>query len=221
MNKKLLSTFILSCLCLSLIGCGKEEKIETPTIQKEVSINSWQDAYKDVIKNKELDKNLKYDLVYIDEDDTPELVIENKGLYISLYTYDKEQKCAVELIYHSAITSSEDAEYTYAKKQNIIKSTKDEYAGVIRHYIFQKIENNTLVSALPYSLSTWLTEDKNKNGLYDEDEQTSTFTKTYCYMDDGQITEVAEEIFFTSMPTTNKKLEGTLSKDKILKKIGE
>ncbi len=83
--------------------------------------------------------NLKYDLVFFDDNNTPELVVTNPGMRTALYTYD-----AGKVIYTMEEGNPDDeygwpfgvsgnAGYEYIPRGNVIRWYANDYAGLIRY----------------------------------------------------------------------------------------
>lgn len=145
-----------------------EQNTETP----EIKINSdYKKAYSDICKSSYNENpEYKFNLVFINEDETPELVVDLPGYYISLYTYKNGEihnimdKCSYGV--------SGNAGYIYSPWQNLIFSSSTEFAGIIRYETYMKINSDYQLENIN-SIKTCYYEDTNGNDTFDEGEMPS------------------------------------------------
>ena len=136
-------------------------------------------------------KNLKYDLVFFDDNNTPELVVTDEGLRTALYTYD-----AGEVIYAMKESSDGDDEYgwtfgaggnhgyEYVPRENTLRNIDSDYAGLIRYYNFYELDEKTH-QLVPINVGDLIEnhfEDKNNNGKVDDDEMEPYFDEPTFYI---------------------------------------
>ena len=142
---------------------------------------------------------LKYDLIFFDEDDIPELVVTNTGNNTRLYTYD-----AGKVIYAMRDEDAPDEEagwtfgaggnhgYEFIPRGNTLRNYNADYAGLILYTGYFKLYNEThnLADKFDGVLCEFHFEDKNNNGKVDEDEMDSyTDDVTAYYVNNKKITE--------------------------------
>ena len=192
---------------------GKENKGSKPSNnQKETDPyvanipNEILDFYKEKIeeleeKNKEYNKklleenpdmditslnNLKYDLVFFDDNNTPELVVDKEGYQLSLYTYD-----AGKVIYALDDENEEgwpygaggNAGYEYVPRENVLRNYNSDFAGLVRYVNFYNLNSETH-KITPINIGELIEnyyEDKNENGKLDEDEM-DTYSEEPFYI---------------------------------------
>lgn len=108
---------ILSLIFLSLLLCACKTSNTNTTVEQEVSSEypAYVQMYLQIINNDDMEKN-KFSLIYLDDDDIPELVIfDGYSSKYSIYTIkDGDIKCLVD----SMIT----VEMTYYERKNIIST---------------------------------------------------------------------------------------------------
>ena len=130
------------------------------------NIGSYNEAYKAVINytetaNDSLD--LTYSLIYLNTDDIPELVVDDSGYWLSVYTFSEDT--VAEPISNSAYGLGGCVNYEYAPYKNYIRyfGHDSETYG----YCLETIENNVLVDT--YSENCYYEEDTvNYNNYTDE-----------------------------------------------------
>ena len=129
-------------------------------------ISSYSDAYKAIvafnqIENESLD--LKYSLVYIDEDDIPELLVDDTGYWISVYSFSNST--VTEPMEFCGYGLGGCLNYEYVPYKNSLR-----YFGHDMEtygYTLMKIENNKLV--VTYSEDCYYEEETvNYNNYTDE-----------------------------------------------------
>lgn len=150
MKKRLLIVLSIVCMLL-LVGCGdkKNEKNDiknnvpqndnneiTNVVSKEDDDNNneksedYAEEYLEVVNDaKKENGDLKYDLIYFDNDSIPELVVNDEGYWVSLYSY-KDGKL-VELFKQWPYGAMGNTGYKYAKKSGVILNSNSDYAGSI------------------------------------------------------------------------------------------
>ena len=145
---------------------------------------------------------LKYDLVFFDDNNIPEMVVTDTGHNTRLYTYD-----AGKVIYAMREDGEESGEeygwvfgaggnqgYEFVPRANILRNINSDYAGLIRYYAFYKLDENEhrLVDKFDGVLCEYHFEDTNENGNVDEDEMENYVEDaTAYYVGDKKVT--AEE----------------------------
>lgn len=156
--------------------------------KKNGSFSSYKEAYKAVSKlceQENLDEK-KYDLIYFDEDDTPELVAGVDGYYRSMYTYHDGTVYA--LMNQWSYGAGGNAGYEYSPRRNSLRNYNNDYAGVILYTTYMTINEQ-------YSLETVATiktlnfDDVNGNEVPDEGEEGSVGNYSVSYMNGAEVTE--------------------------------
>ncbi len=161
--------------------------------------------------------NLKYDLVFFNDDNIPELVVSQEGYRVTLYTYDAGKVvCAMEDENGWPYGAGGNAGYEYVPRGNVIRNYNSDHAGLIRYTSFYKLDNLKLVNALEQSLYETHYEDKNGNNEVDEDEIDYIEEAKYFY-GDNEIT--AEEFEAKLISGEYEELVGTKSYEDIIARL--
>lgn len=146
-------------------------------------------------KNTPLDslEKMKYDLVFFDDNNTPELVATSSNNAMSLYTYD-----AGQVIFAMKPEDGDDEEeygwpfgvggnagYEYIPRENTMRFYNNEFAGLIRYVSYMELDPDThqLEGKYKDPLYEVHYDDKNKNGDVDEDEMDFVEEAVYKYGD--------------------------------------
>ena len=180
----------------------EDTSVSTPTSYQEAYtqiINEWIDAYPEDVDE------LRFSLVYFDEDDIPELVAEPGYCCLSMYTYKNGQ---VHLVVDEwGYGAGGNPGYFYLPKKNVLYNHDADMAGAQNWMFFGKIdENNQLVSYYEESLRYQFITDLNGDGeesYYEWDGNTYYFygeqeisgAEFETYLIGGTLKELQEDIF--------------------------
>lgn len=147
----------------------------------------YREAYEAIIKLWEVedDSNLSADLIYVDSDDIPELVIGDNGFWVGLYTYHDGR--AYTLMDHWAYGAMGNAGYEYIPKENRIRNYNSDYAGAILYTAYMAMNDQYALKTVT-QIETYNFDDVNENGYPDDDEQGSIGYYSASYVDGVQIT---------------------------------
>jgi hypothetical protein len=133
------------------------------------------------------DTSLEYDLIYLDEDSTPELVVGVTWYYVSVYTYSSGLLYTIMDDWpYGAMGNSG---YEYIPKKNIIRNYNSDLAGAIVWEYYGYVDENYEIQ--PYNdemLSIWMFKDENNNYMIDEGEYDETTEVSYYYYGKREIT---------------------------------
>ena len=223
MNKKLFMIVAVLVLVVSLVACNDKKPKTDETDPFDVgSKGEYALAYKEKIASIEkahraeqtkileddpeydltLFTNLAYDLVYVDDDDIPELVVTNPGYYTALYTYADgkvvycmKDESNPEDEHGWAFGAAGNGGYDYSPKLNVIRNYNNDYAGLIRYITYNKIDSTShqLVPVYDKELKVFYFTDKNQNGEVDEDELNNFSEEATAYYFGSQ--KLSEEEF--------------------------
>lgn len=106
-----------------------------------------------------------YDLIYLDNDNIPELITGKLGHSISIYTFSDGQ------VYQIADEWGDGGGHEYVPYSNVIRGSDTEYAGMITYEGYCKInQNHEIEDYNDGDLYTWHFVDQNNNGFSDGDE---------------------------------------------------
>lgn len=144
-------------------------------------------AYIDIINEYETEfpECRKYDMIYLDDDDVPELVADMNGYYVSVFTYDNG--IVYTLMDDMGYGSHGCVGYEYLPRQNVVYCRYLEQ-GIIAHDWYMTVGNDhELYDYYEEDLSILSFQDKNENGRMDEDEDFEGFN--YCFYGNNEITE--------------------------------
>lgn len=145
------------------------ETTETPTEEtmETVEASDYKTAYLDVINSAEDSDTLKYDLIHINDDDIPELVIGHNGFYVNLYTYADGK--VYTLMDHWGYGAMGNAGYEYVPKMNSVRNYNTDYAGLVGFTAYCSItaEHTLETTAI---IETRLYEDTNGDGIPQDEE---------------------------------------------------
>ena len=92
-------------------------------------------------------RELKYDLVFFDDNNTPELVVTETGYRMVLYTYDAGKVIYTQEEYEDEMGwpfgAGGNAGYEYAPRANTIRNYDADHAGLIRYITYYVLNENT------------------------------------------------------------------------------
>ena len=249
MNKKLFLVLALLVLVIGLVGCEKKKKqpvVDEKDPYDQSFSNEMLEAYKSKIE--EIEKthkeeqtkmleedpdfdiatltNLKYDFVFIDEDDVPELVVTNEGYTVAVYTYADGK--VVYTMQDEFITDEHgwgygaagNAGYEFVPKANVIRNYNNDYAGLVRYVSYNKLDKAThqLVSVYDKELKEFHFDDKNDNGELDENEAEDYIEAPTAFFFGGDV--ISEEEYNAKLIGGDyEDLTGTLTAAKMIEKI--
>ncbi len=155
--------------------------------------DSYQEAYEAVARLCDMETeeeiyDMAYDLIYVDEDDVPELVACHQGYSVSLYTY--WDGAVYALMDDWGYGAMGNAGYAYAPRRNNIVNDNSDYAGAILYTTYMAVSNHQSVDVIA-CIETFNFDDVNQNGYPDEEELDSMGMYGVSYIDGVEIT--AEE----------------------------
>lgn len=160
---------------------------EIPTENSE--LKECAQMYMDIVRQQEEASGLEcqYDLVYINDDEIPELVMGPLGYWTSLYTYDSGK------IYTSMDEWAYGAGsgcYYYLPEKNVIYRNSQEQVGLINYDEYWRVDDNYEVC--PYyeeTLSIWSFRDQNNDGQLDNENEAVGEEGTYYYYGTTELTK--------------------------------
>ncbi len=156
-------------------------------------------------------KNTKYDLIFLDDDNIPELVVSEENSWVVIYTIKNGE---LILIGESAdepqlltIGQNGNQSYEYIPKSGIIYNISTDYVGLVYHYNYQILNADMIFERLyTDDLFELHFEDINGNKKPDDDEKYSASMR-YYYFGDSKLTE--EEFLKYSIDGEYENLNGT------------
>lgn len=146
---------------------------------------SYQTAYIEMATELD-DGKCKFNLIYFDNDDIPELVVGADGYYISLYTYSNGE--IYTLMDHWGYGAMGNSGYEYVPEKNSLRNYNSDYAGAIRYTTYMAISENHSMDTTT-QIETFNFDDVNGNGMPDEDESESIGNYSKSYIDGTEISD--------------------------------
>ena len=129
---------------------------------------------------------IKYNLIYVNEDDIPELAAGNSGYFMSLYTWSDGS--VYTLMDHWGYGAMGNAGYEYSPRKNSVRNDNSDYAGAILYRTYMKI-NELHVLDTVVQIESYQFDDVNQNGIPDENEMDSIGRYSVNYIDGKEITD--------------------------------
>ncbi len=183
---------------------------------------AWVNAYKDKI-NEFASKNteskyakIRYGLIYIDNDDIPELVCAKQGYNVTVYTYyNNEVKCIMD---NWAYGAGGNYGYDYGEKTGIVSNGNSDMAGSLHYTTYWKLENGELKNTEYYLCqamfdykkygASWSHAEDNDYHYYKILSSSKGKTKDYQ--------EISKDEYNGLKYNTDKNISGGWTKDEIL-----
>lgn len=155
---------------------------------------NWAGAYLEIIKEKDKEdpnsqvtdptdwqhRPYTYSLIYFNNDSIPELVVGLDGYWVSMYTYDKNENKAYEVIDAWPYGARGNVGYEYLPKKNFMRNYNSDYGGVFIHAYCMKMKNHEIVDRYPKGLMVVNYNDANGNGEFEWGEEIGGHP-VYCY----------------------------------------
>ncbi len=162
-------------------------------------------------------KNLKYDLIFLNDDNIPELVINDENNYIGIYTFKNDK---VEFIGDQAnepktlvYGDGENQPYEYIIKTGIIYNITRKMSGLAYYYNYQILDKDLkFKNVYNGDLCEFLFDDLNGNKKPD-DEEAFGQNHIHYYFGDKEITE--EKYLDYDVPGKYENLRGTKIADEM------
>lgn len=108
-----------------------------------------------------------YDLIYVNEDEIPELVSGRNGYFVNLYTY--QDGTLYMLMSHWGYGAMGNVGYEYAPRENSLRNYNADQAGAIMNTYYMCINEQQVIET-PVWIESYNFVDSNENGWLDEDE---------------------------------------------------
>lgn len=157
--------------------------------KKNGDFSNYQEAYRAISRlctmEDENAKDLKFNLIYFDDDEIPELVTGVNGYYMSLYTF--QDKTAYRLMDDWGYGAMGNAGYEYSPRNNSLRNYNSDYAGAIVYTTYMTIGSQHSLETTA-QIETFNFDDVNGNGMPDEEEYDSLGNYSVSYLGDTEIT---------------------------------
>lgn len=163
-------TFITS-ITLFLAGCTSNLDIDI-NLQKDEEIKNinYSKAYVDIINNLENENygiHLKYNLIYFDADEIPELVVDSQDYWIQIYTLKEEKAKNILADEYLNYGTNGRVKYEYTPKKSVVKCISHDNEKYSYTEYYEKDENEKI--NLTYTVETVIFgEDENELGKQNE-----------------------------------------------------
>ena len=156
----------------------------------------YREAFLAVVKLRDMESNgeYKYKLIYFDDDDVPELVVDDPGYHVSLYTYRDGR--IYSIMYEWGYGAMGNAGYEYCPGKCSVRNYNTDYAGLILYTSYWTLGDGYMLDGV-VSIETLNFDDANGNGMPDGDEEESYGYYNVSYIDGVEVT--AEECESYSM----------------------
>lgn len=236
MRKQVWLLFLALCLLLCTCGCKEAVSVPTatptptptptptaaptpaPTPTPEVTPTSdWAIAYADKVRELAQETpELTYDLIYVNEDDIPELVADMTGYFVSLFTYaDGQLHTVMDTWGYGAMGN---AGYEYVPYGNVIYIRNADYAGLIDRRYYVKIgQSGEPEDYYDQALVIQLVDDLNDDP-FPPGEDDFLDEPLYFY---GDTPITSEEYDAYLIPGDYHLIRGTMSQDKALAALAQ
>lgn len=108
----------------------------------------YREAYRTVCRldQMENEKPLHYNLIYVDNDDVPELVTGVPGYYVSLYTY--HDGMVYELMDQWGYGAFGNTGYDYIPKKNLMSNFDQDHAGLVGYTTYMTINSQYVIETV-------------------------------------------------------------------------
>jgi len=149
--------------------------------------SSYQEAYEMVSRLHELEdtEEKRYNLIYFDDNDIPELVVGVDGYHTSLYTYNNGK--IYTLMDHWPYGAMGNAGYEYSPQKNSLRNYNNDFAGAILYTTYMAVSNEYSMDIVA-QIETYNFDDVNENGIPDENETASIGHYSVSYINGSEAT---------------------------------
>ncbi len=150
--------------------------------------SSYQEAYEMVSRLHELEdtEEKRYNLIYFDDNDIPELVAGVNGYHTSLYTYNNGR--IYTLMNHWPYGAMGNAGYEYSPGKNSLRNYNNDFAGAILYTTYMAVSNEYSMDIMA-QIETYNFDDVNENGIPDENEAASIGHYSVSYINGSEATD--------------------------------
>lgn len=142
----------------------------------------------------------KYNLIYLDEDDIPELAYGVRGYWVSVCTYEPAEgpeKISGEL--HTPIEqwgygAGGNHGYDYLPGENVIRCYDTDYAGSVMNELYWKVNTEYEIETYRYLQMAYLDNEGNVFRGWEEDDEEKCDPQWHYYYYDGEDFSEKKEI---------------------------
>ena len=183
--------------------------------KKNGEFSGYQEAYETVGRLCGLEGADGYDLIYVDDDGTPELAACKKGYHVSLYTY--EGGTVYNVMDRWAYGAMGNAGYEYLPRSNRLRNYNSDYAGAIMYATYMEISSRHSLETVS-EIKTVNFDDVNGNGMPDPEEEGSIGYYGISYIDGREATD---EECAALAAGEYEYIEGRMSLEELLRKLNQ
>ena len=193
-------------------GTKAEIKSETKADAETALDKPYAAAYTELAKKiiEENGDDVTFALIDIDGDDTPELSAGKLGYWVSLYTYADGKIHTLMDFYPYGVSGN--IGYDYIPGQNYLHYSSASNAGIIRYDNYMKVTGNHELETIA-CIEARFFDDKNGNGLADQDEL-DTYTENAKYYKDGE--EITAEEVASYNKGESREVAGSFTLDELI-----
>lgn len=194
------------------INTGMEGQPQDDVFGYEEDELDYREAYSaKVTELSEADDSIQFALIDLIDNGVPELVADNPGYYVSVYTWVDEE--VVTLMDQWGYGAGGNNGYQYLPGQNVIRNYNMDYAGAVIYESYMEVNSDYEITSISdEELSIWRLKDTNNNGMIDEDDEYTDEPTYYC---NG--VEVSEEEYASYQITGDyEPINGNMSADAML-----
>lgn len=137
------------------------------------------------------DNDLSYNLIYLDEDGTPELAVGVEGFWVSLYTYQNGE--VYEVMDQWGYGAFGIVGYEYLPYENVVYHMDADYAGLVLYEAYYMMDENHKLRDGFWLMQSY--EDEEGNVLFDEPDEDYDENNWHFYYEDREITEEEYESY--------------------------
>ena len=188
------------------------QKTDSIDLYRESNADCYDDIFFDIMFNREqadmkaayeyiIDSYEKaypsctYDLIYFNDDNTPELVVGMDGYFVSMYTFCDGRMYS--LMHNWAYGAGGNHGYEYIEKEGIIRNYNSDYAGAVMHTAYFEMTDQPSIVVKYFLEQSY--EDEDGNIVQDESEDVKAEWKYYYNTNDSEQEEVSEKNFQSYM----------------------
>lgn len=190
------------------------------------SFETYQEAFLSVLDMSLLrygEEDIYYDLIYFNDDDIPELVVDHTGYYVSMYLYeDGKLYCP---ILDWGYGAGGNGGYEFVERTATVVNFNTDYAGMIYWNSYLIMDSNHEIVGT-YAIKGYNFDDLNGNDYPDDDECTPEALENaegkeiyYCYTDEDMTEEEIKEKISEIDKGERGFIGGNLTLEEVTKKL--
>lgn len=130
------------------------------------------------------DNDLTYNLIYLDDDGTPELAVGMEGYWVSLYTY--RDGVVYEVMDQWGYGAGGNHGYDYIPYENVVRNFNADYAGLVLYESYYRMGENYTLDEGFWLMQSY--EDEEGNVLFDESDEDYDESNWHFYYEEQEIT---------------------------------